>query len=95
MSDLFETKFHSGQVVITPGASKLLAKTGVNPLEFLERHLNCDWGIASKEDWEWNDQAVVNGTKIFSAYTLDDDSKIWIITESDRSVTTILLPDEY
>ena len=62
------------------------------------RHLNCDWGDVSKEDWDLNDAAVNGGSRIFSVYKRTADEKeetIWIITEADRSATTILFPEEY
>jgi hypothetical protein len=95
MSKKVEFKFELGKPVITPGAFDAIMKSNAEPAEFLHRHGTGDWGIAGKEDWEWNDQAVINGTRIFSVYTLDDDSVIWVITEASRETTTILLPDEY
>ena len=61
----------------------------------LDRHARGDWGSLGSEDWEANDAAVMEGSRVFSAYRLPDDSKVWIITEADRSVTTVLLPEEY
>ena len=59
------------------------------------RHRQGDWGEVCGEDWELNDEAVENGTRILSAYRTAKQERLWIITEWDRSVTTILLPDEY
>jgi hypothetical protein len=84
-----------GQLVSTPGALDALAKAGQNAAELIERHRKGDWGDLVPEDREANDRAVVDGDRILSAYVLKDQTKIWIITESDRSVTTLLLPDEY
>ncbi len=84
-----------GQMVATPGALKALAEAEETPLEFLIRHMNGDWGEVCPEDWAENDLSVREGYRILSAYTLKTGVKIWIITEADRSVTTILLPDEY
>ena len=84
-----------GAVVATPGAIEALAAADQGPREFLERHLNGDWGEVCTEDWEGNDLALREGSRILSAYTLKTGVKIWIITEADRSVTTILLPEEY
>jgi hypothetical protein len=62
----------------------------------IAKHLNCDWGDLSKYDKNLNDDAVKNGGRILSAYTIGENKvKIWIITEWDRSCTTILLPEEY
>jgi hypothetical protein len=72
---------------------------GADPMvigfEYLIRHLSGDWGEVDAEDWETNDQSVKEGLRILSAYTLGTGVKIWIITEWNRSVTTILLPDDY
>lgn len=86
--------FQLGQVVATPAALSLLDEHNKTPAEFLSRHHAGDWGDLCKEDREANDAAVKNGDRIFSAYKIDDD-KIWIITEADRSSTTLLLPSEY
>lgn len=62
----------------------------------LSRYKTCDWGDSDKEDKALNDEAVINGDRIFAAYIYPaDNTKIWIITESDRSATKILFPDEY
>jgi hypothetical protein len=82
-------------MVATPGALKALAEAEQTPLEFLIRHMNGDWGEVCLEDWAENDLSVREGYRILSAYTLKTSAKIWIITEADRSVTTILLPEEY
>jgi hypothetical protein len=84
-----------GQVVATPGALDALAKAGQSEQEFLDRHRTGDWGIVDSDDWAANDHAITDGDRVHSAYLLKDQTKIWIITESDRSVTTLLLPDEY
>lgn len=87
--------FPLGNVVATPGALAALEEADVLPLLLLGRHLYCDWGDVCKEDWESNDAALLNGSRLFSSYHLDGGFKIWVITEWDRSATTILLPDEY
>lgn len=94
MSLLFEAKFPTGRVVITPAASDLLEKHKKNPLEFIERHVNKDWGDVSEADGEENDFSVDNQLRIMSVYRIEGE-KIYIITEADRSVTTILLPEDY
>lgn len=88
-------QFKLGQIVATPGALEALEKTGELPGPFLMRHENGDWGELDAEDKSTNDEALTVGNRILSAYRLKDDTKIWIITEADRSSTTILLPDEY
>lgn len=89
-----EPKFELGDVVMTQGASDILSD---QPLlhECLVRHAKGDWGDLSDHDRKANDEALKTGERIFSAYTIADDKKIWIITEADRSVTTFLLPEEY
>jgi hypothetical protein len=84
-----------GQIVSTPGAIDALAKAGQDTAALLERHRHGDWGEVDCGDWTLNDRALIDGDRVLSAYRLKDGTKIWIITESDRSVTTILLPEEY
>ena len=88
-------KFLLGQLVTTPGALAALSQANQNPVEFLSRHQLGDWGEVPTEDKKENDFSVLNGLRILSAYTLTTGVKIWIITEADRSVTTILRPEEY
>jgi hypothetical protein len=88
-------KFPLGQVVATPGALAALQATGQSPLPFLQRHSQGDWGELDQEDVAENEFSLVNGLRILSAYSLSDGTRIWIITEADRSATTILLPSEY
>lgn len=87
--------FELGQLVATPGAIRALEDSGDHPLKFLSRHVTGDWGLVEKEDWEANDMAVQHGGRILSVYRTSKGTKLWIITEADRSVTTILLPEEY
>ena len=88
-------KFPLGQLVATPGGLDALERTGQSPLEFLSRHGSGDWGEVCEADKKENDFSVRNGFRLLSAYRLRDGTKIWIITEADRSATTILLPEEY
>ena len=88
-------KFPFGQLVATPGALDALERTGQSPLEFLGRHASGDWGEVCEADKKENDFSVRNGFRLLSAYRLRDGTKLWIITEADRSATTILLPEEY
>lgn len=64
-------------------------------MEYLSRHARGDWGVVDREDWRANDRALVESTRLFSAYLLKGGTKIWIITEADRAATTVLLPEEY
>lgn len=85
-------KFNLGKIVVTQGVADLIPPD--IQLSSLLKHCVCKWGAVSNEDKIANDNAVKNGERILSAYFYKD-IKFWIITEADRSTTTILLPDEY
>lgn len=87
--------FPLGQVVATPGALEALAEAGQTPLALLRRHQAGDWGDLDTEDKQENDYSVQHELRILSAYTLRTGVKLWLITEWDRSYTTLLLPSEY
>lgn len=87
--------FDLGTVVATPAALKAIGHGGEIPETFLERHKTGDWGDLDREDRQMNDLAVKAGSRVLSAYDLTGGTKIWVITEADRSATTILLPEEY
>jgi hypothetical protein len=87
--------FELGRIVATPGALRALEAAEQQPAEFLDRHVNGDWGDLGDEDKQENEFSVRNGFRILSAYTTNAGEKIWIITEADRSATTLLLPEEY
>lgn len=63
--------------------------------DLLYRHMTCDWGDLSEADQALNDRGLLEGDRILSAYQLDSGEKLWIITEWDRSATTLLFPEEY
>ena len=86
-------QFQHGRVVCTPGVLVELELEEI--LLSLARHLTGDWGSLCKEDREYNYVAVENGGRIFSQYETATGRTFWIITEADRSVTTVLLPEEY
>lgn len=89
--------FELGQVVMTSGVAALVAEDPYGPqlLDYnIKRHASGDWGNVPKEDKEENDFAVRHGNRILSSYMLGP-KKIWVITESDRSSTTVLFPEEY
>jgi len=88
-------KFPLGQIVATPGALQALERTGQAPLEFVKRHVLGDWGDLDEHDRRENEFSLNAGLRLLSAYTLVDGTRIWIITEADRSATTLLLPEEY
>jgi hypothetical protein len=88
-------KFRLGRLVATPGAIEALEESGQTFGFFMERHLFGDWGEVDEQDWQLNDQALKGVSRILSAYCTLKGKKLWVITEADRSATTILLPDEY
>lgn len=93
-------KFALGQVVATPGALEALAKAGQTPHELLRRHVSGDWGDVCPDDATLNDEALKNGSRILSAFVLNDGTKLWCINEAEnddghRASTCLLLPDEY
>jgi hypothetical protein len=91
----FRPRFPLGQLVVTPGALAALAESEQSPMEFVRWHHQGDWGEVPEEDRQENEYAVTHGFRLVSAYTLRTGVRIWIITEADRSATTILLPSEY
>lgn len=92
MIDLLKVppKFPLGRLLATPGAIAL----GINFAPYINRHVRGDWGDVDAEDWERNDASIEEGSRIVSAYQTAA-GRIWIITEADRAVTTVLLPCEY
>ena len=86
--------FSLGRVVATPGAIALMEAARIDPVQLLQRHQSGDWGDLDAEDERENDYAVHRWLRIFSAYGTPPD-RLWVITEADRSLTTILRPDEY
>ena len=82
-------------MVATPGALESLKVAEQDPLELISRHNTGDWGDLVEEDKKENELSVEKGFRILSAYILSNEVKIWIITEADRSATTLLLPSEY
>jgi hypothetical protein len=88
-------RFALGQTFITPGAQEALEMAGQTAIEFLRRHLSGDWGELSEADVKENELSIEQGFRLLSRYETAKGERIWIITEADRSATTILLPDEY
>ncbi len=88
-------KFPLGRLLATPGALQALAEAGQTPEEFLARHQAGDWGEVCAEDKALNDRALQEGSRLLGAYRTRMGRKIWVITEADRSATTLLLPEEY
>ena len=87
--------FLLGDVVATPAALNAMQSCNVSPAQLLQLHVSGNWGSVCEEDALVNDAAVHNGERILSSYRIGEYTRVWIITEYDRSVTTILLPSEY
>ena len=87
--------FPLGKVVATPGVVDALEEVDEYYLDYLVRHVTGDWSEMEPEDQKENRYSIDKRLRIFSAYQLNNGVRIWIITEADRSVTTILLPEEY
>ena len=83
-----------GRVVATPGALNLLMEAGEDAFDYLARHATGDWGELCAFDRRQNTRALREGARVLSSYPVGGE-RVWIITEADRSVTTILLPEEY
>jgi hypothetical protein len=93
-------KFSPGVLLATRGASEAFERNNQTPLMFLQRHLVGDWGDLCEEDHQANEQALIDGSRLLSAYKLADGTKVWAITEATnehghREATTFLLPSEY
>ena len=87
-------------MVATPAALEALEAASQSPQELLRRHVSGDWGVVNCDDQSANREAIAGGSRIFSAYVLSTDVRLWVITEAvnesgDRASTRILLPDEY
>ncbi len=88
-------KFAPGHVVATPAALEALGTAGTTAMHYLARHLRGDWGDVDGADRRANDHALLHGGRLLSAYMLAGNTKLWVITEADRAVTTLLLPSDY
>ena len=86
--------FPVGRMVATPGVLAFCKSHGINPIHIFVRHLARDWGEMDPEDRRANERAILDGSRIFSAFVYQGE-RVWCITEADRSVTTLLLPEEY
>ena len=87
--------FDLGTILVTPGVLEVFPNINTTPLSLLLRHASGDWGELCAEDVQENNIALREGYRLLSSYQVAPDVKIWVITEADRSVTTLLLPDEY
>ena len=96
ISVVSQSRFPTGQLVMTAGVDGLVRQGQLNPSSYLRRHISGDWGDLDDCDRRQNDAALLSGEdRLFSSYQVAPDLKLWIITEWDRSVTTLLLPSEY
>ncbi len=84
-----------GRTVATPAAMEAMEEADQSMLALLIRHSMGDWGDVDAEDAEANEEAVRNYNRVLSSYRLHTGAVIWVITEADRSVTTVLLPTDY
>ena len=82
-----------GMLYVTPGV--IVKIKSVEVFAALDRHASCDWGLICDQDREANEEALIHGFRIMSVYKDSKNTNFWIITEADRSVTTVLLPEEY
>lgn len=89
----YPARFSLGHTVMTRNAHSRL--TAQDVFWALARHQRADWGDVCREDWKANDHALDEGERLLSAYYAEDGTRFWIITEHDRSVTTVLLPEDY
>jgi hypothetical protein len=89
------TRFALGRILATPGALRAMEEAGENPLRLLRPHAHGEFGDLHEDDVRANELAIRQGMRVLSAYVLGTDERVWVITEADRSATTILLPDEY
>jgi len=87
-----KSRFHLGQIILTTNAAGRLDTIAVH--EGLRRHASGDWGELCPEDAALNDQALIHGGRLFSAYGMGE-NRFWIITEADYSSTTIMMPEDY
>ena len=91
--DLPIALFRLGRIVSTPNALRVLSREDI--LRAIQRHQAGDWGDVDDHDRQANDDALANGTRLFSVYHSQNGTKFWVITEADRRSTTLLLPEDY
>lgn len=86
-------KFSLGQIVATPNALSHLTKQDIDAA--IRRHVGGDWGDVCTDDAKENELSLKEGFRLLSVYRAENGTKFWIITEADRSATTVLLPEDY
>ena len=94
MNDTRFSFFPLGQMVATPGALDRMERYGIHAFDLISRHARGDWGDPDPEDLAANEAALRQRGRLFSAYGTGD-QKLWVITEADRSATTLLRPEDY
>jgi hypothetical protein len=87
--------FSLGRIVATPGALGAIERANQSATVFLAGHAARDWGELDREDIRENEYSLAHDFRLLSSSTTAAGEKLWIITEADRSATTLLLPDEY
>lgn len=91
----FTPRFPLGDTLVTIGVNALIEAGKLAPEPLLTQHQSGNWGDICAQDKQLNEESLIHGGRLLSAYQLGDGTKVWIITEADRSSTTILLPEEY
>ena len=86
-------RFRLGRIVATPNALEHLTQEDI--LRGIQRHQAGDWGDVDEHDWQANDRSLTRGTRLVSVYHSKQGTKFWLITEADRRLTTVLLPEDY
>jgi len=88
-------RFPLGRLLVTARALARLDELGLSPIPFFRRHQAGDWGDVAPEDAQANAQALTGGSRLLSVYQIAESCRVWVITEADRRLTTLLLPEEY
>jgi len=87
-------RFPLGNIVSTPAALSLINAHNLSPFHFLTLHQGGQWGIVPPDDARENELALISGGQLLSVYLVGKE-RLWVITDADRSITTLLLPDDY
>lgn len=95
LEGIMTTTFQLGQVITTPNALKALEEHQLTVIDLLARYVSCDWGETSVEDIQINQQALTDSGRLFATYSLSTEVSIWVITQANRTITEVLLPEEY
>jgi hypothetical protein len=88
-----DSLFSMGRIAVTRTVREHLSQNEI--LSALSRHASGDWGVVNQEDWQANEHALLEDCRLFSAYETEDGKRFWVITEADRSATTVLFPSDY